>query len=336
MTESDWQTCTDPARMLRFLGRRTSDRKLRLFACACVRRVWRLLQDDRSRRTLAVAEDFAAGRLGGKELFQAQAGAWVAAAESAFILTGVAACVSAFNAGIDQDDNPVWDAVDAWARPADHAWFSACHAELNACQLENAAEHEQSRRQHATTTRDAFRAAAASDTPRWDRVSALVQAARDAAQVLTDARDRTFRLEHADRAAGQIRSAQSAGPDGQSGACALAAWAAAEAAGEDADAAAVAAEATRLAAGRRQAGGGSAEGAAQAGLLREVFGPLPFRDVNVEAARRRASVVALARMAYEERGFGDLPVLADALEEAGCASADLLGHLRGPGPHVLG
>jgi hypothetical protein len=36
------------------------------------------------------------------------------------------------------------------------------------------------------------------------------------------------------------------------------------------------------------------------------------------------------------RRFEDLPVLADLLEEAGCTDAALLGHLRGPGPHVLG
>ncbi len=35
-------------------------------------------------------------------------------------------------------------------------------------------------------------------------------------------------------------------------------------------------------------------------------------------------------------GVARLPVLADALEDAGCADAELLGHLRGPGPHVRG
>jgi len=44
----------------------------------------------------------------------------------------------------------------------------------------------------------------------------------------------------------------------------------------------------------------------------------------------------MARQADESGGYGGLPVLADALEEAGCTDADLLGHLRGPGPHVRG
>ena len=54
-------------------------------------------------------------------------------------------------------------------------------------------------------------------------------------------------------------------------------------------------------------------------------------------------MVALAQAAYDERelpaGTLDttrLAVLADALEEAGCVQADILGHLRGPGPHVRG
>ena len=47
-------------------------------------------------------------------------------------------------------------------------------------------------------------------------------------------------------------------------------------------------------------------------------------------------IVAMARQADEAGDYGGLPVLADALEEAGCTDADLLGHLRGPGPHVRG
>jgi hypothetical protein len=47
-------------------------------------------------------------------------------------------------------------------------------------------------------------------------------------------------------------------------------------------------------------------------------------------------VPKLAASIYEQRAFDRLPVLADALEEAGCTDADILGHLRGPGPHVRG
>jgi hypothetical protein len=44
----------------------------------------------------------------------------------------------------------------------------------------------------------------------------------------------------------------------------------------------------------------------------------------------------LARAVYDERAFDRLPILADALEEAGCDSAELLAHCRNSGPHVRG
>jgi hypothetical protein len=89
----------------------------------------------------------------------------------------------------------------------------------------------------------------------------------------------------------------------------------------------------------------SAEAAALCRLLREVFGN-PFRAVGLRPAWltwSRGTVRRLAEAAYEERSLPEctldptrLGVLTDALEEAGCADADLLGHLRGPGPHVRG
>jgi hypothetical protein len=39
---------------------------------------------------------------------------------------------------------------------------------------------------------------------------------------------------------------------------------------------------------------------------------------------------------YDGRAFDRLPVLADALDDAGCADAELLGHLRAPTPHARG
>jgi hypothetical protein len=49
-----------------------------------------------------------------------------------------------------------------------------------------------------------------------------------------------------------------------------------------------------------------------------------------------STVVKLAQGIYDERAFGRLPVLADALEEAGCDNAEILAHCRGSGPHVRG
>jgi hypothetical protein len=74
-------------------------------------------------------------------------------------------------------------------------------------------------------------------------------------------------------------------------------------------------------------------------LLHELFGPVLFRRVMVDPAWltwRCGIVRELAAASYQERSFDRLPVLADALEEAGCTDADLLGHLRGSGPHVRG
>lgn len=73
-------------------------------------------------------------------------------------------------------------------------------------------------------------------------------------------------------------------------------------------------------------------------LLRDIFGN-PFRPVEVHPSwilweggwfKRKAQTI------YDERRFADLPLLADALQEAGCTDADILAHLRSPGPHIRG
>ncbi len=68
MTEQEWLTCTDPTPMLEFLRGKTSERKLRLFACACCRRVWNLLTDRYSRKALAVAERYADAEVSAEKL----------------------------------------------------------------------------------------------------------------------------------------------------------------------------------------------------------------------------------------------------------------------------
>jgi hypothetical protein len=49
-----------------------------------------------------------------------------------------------------------------------------------------------------------------------------------------------------------------------------------------------------------------------------------------------STVTELAQAIYTDRAFDRLPILADALEEAGCTDAAILEHCRGPGPHVRG
>jgi hypothetical protein len=77
---------------------------------------------------------------------------------------------------------------------------------------------------------------------------------------------------------------------------------------------------------------------AQADILREIVGN-PFRAITVEPswlAWNCGTAPAIARHVYEDRAFHDLPLLADALEEAGCTEPDILAHCRGTGPHVRG
>ena len=109
---------------------------------------------------------------------------------------------------------------------------------------------------------------------------------------------------------------------------------------------------------------GFADHVIAAALLRDIFGN-PFRpivwDRRADAAftmmcRKPSSdcrhpkmvlsrtmlrwnngtVPKLAQAIYDKRSFDEMPILADALEEAGCADEEMLLHLRGPGPHVRG
>jgi len=104
MTEAEWQASKDPEKMLGFLlgkedarwwrwlgwpGRRgrpiqtvpkplPSSRKLRLFACACCRRIWGWLRDERSQEAVEASERFADGQAGEQDLALAEADAWAA------------------------------------------------------------------------------------------------------------------------------------------------------------------------------------------------------------------------------------------------------------------
>jgi hypothetical protein len=70
-------------------------------------------------------------------------------------------------------------------------------------------------------------------------------------------------------------------------------------------------------------------------MLREIIGN-PFRPIACVPSWRTSAVLALARAMYEDRRFDDMPLLADALEEAGCTEEAILKHCRDPGEHVRG
>jgi hypothetical protein len=70
-------------------------------------------------------------------------------------------------------------------------------------------------------------------------------------------------------------------------------------------------------------------------LFLEVFGN-PFRPVTVTPSWLTPTVLALADGIYSDRAFDHMPILADALQDAGCDNEDVLNHCRRPGEHVRG
>jgi hypothetical protein len=72
---------------------------------------------------------------------------------------------------------------------------------------------------------------------------------------------------------------------------------------------------------------GSPESKIQAPLLRDIFGN-PFRPISFPAAWRTDTALSLAQQMYDSRDFGAMPILADAIEDAGCENEDILSHCR--------
>jgi hypothetical protein len=77
----------------------------------------------------------------------------------------------------------------------------------------------------------------------------------------------------------------------------------------------------------------------QANLVRDIVGNpfCPLRGIDSGwLTSHDATIAHLAAAIYHKGRFLDLPVLADALEEAGCTSPDILDHCRQPGEHARG
>jgi hypothetical protein len=202
--------------MLDSLSQQTSERKLRLFACACVRRIWHLLTESACRRLVEMAERHADGLASDDELLAA---------------------------------------------------------------------YEQARRERICRHWQQER------TKRGQRQAAAAKAAWDAAaNLLCDSQYLRVKVQS------------------------------------------VVAEAAMA------TGGARTEEAAQAALLREVFGN-PFRPVVVDPGWltwNDGTVPRIAQAMYDDRSFDHLPILADALEDAGCTDPALLAHCRAPGKHIRG
>jgi hypothetical protein len=211
VTEQEWLVCKEPEKMLEFLRRKVSDRKLRLFAVACCRQNWHLLTDERSRTALEVAERFADGMASLAELQNTRPPLYTLAAHACYNATEVFTEIE-----------PGTMIADCAAENA--AWGTAKHGVM---------------------------------PPDDNSFSSIFN--------------------------------------------------------------------TKL----------SIQKDIQSKLLRCIL-LNPFRPVTLVPAWKTPAVVQLARCLYEERRFEDMPVLADALEEAGCQDATVLGHCRGSGPHVQG
>jgi hypothetical protein len=233
--ESGWLRGTNPTEMLRFLRGRARDRKLRLFMVACVRRVWDLLTDERSRRAVEVVERFVDGQATEEELR-------AAGSDATETLGLLAATLHQAN----QTGTILSPAMRAAYRVAGTILDATIPLRL--------------------------------EYVMW---SSKVTGMGRAVALGLDPLDRTNRA---------VREAL------------------------------------------------TKEFRIQAHLLRDIFGN-PFRPVTVDPSWlgwKDGTVVQLARSIYDDRRFGDLPILADALEESGCSDPDILGHCRGPGPHVRG
>jgi hypothetical protein len=107
MTEAEWLTCDDPTPMVALLGGQASERLLRLFACACCRRVWHLLDDQRLRSAVELAERMAVGRVSEEETYLAKA----------------ATCDAGAGAGSVED--LVMTALDRRSRLRNAVWLTA-------------------------------------------------------------------------------------------------------------------------------------------------------------------------------------------------------------------
>jgi hypothetical protein len=210
MTEAEWLVCTDLEAMLQIRPQKISDRKSRLFACACCQAVTRGITEHTHRQVLIAAEQFADGLIDKEVLQQARAAAFRHSA------TG---------------GNHTLEAARATAN--DSAWAAAR------------------------------------------------QAARAVVQHLWKQFERDWASAPSNKRAVQSR---------------------------------------------------------QCDLLRDIAGN-PFRTPLVDPtwqAWNDRTIPKMSRVIYDDRAFDRLPILADALEDAGCANDDILAHCRSGGEHVRG
>ena len=146
MTEEEWVGCTSPEEMLNHLGDRASERKLRLYAINCCRRIWHLLTDDRCRHAIEVAQRYVDKRATDADL--ASAGL-VVAASARLELPGSHMARSTYAPG-----GAAWSATRASAWIA--AWDSAYDARMAARDFVSDTDWESERLWQAGLLHDLF------------------------------------------------------------------------------------------------------------------------------------------------------------------------------------
>src|SRR5262245_56931 len=118
MTDEDWLSCSDPSLMLAFMRStgRVRHGNVRLFAVACCRRVWGLMADERSRRGADVAERFAEGAAGPRELAAAHRECTAAAHDAQGLVGAALASVGRLGPAYEGSKVRLWAAMVAmWA-----------------------------------------------------------------------------------------------------------------------------------------------------------------------------------------------------------------------------
>ena len=147
MTEAEWLASCDPRKMLEFLRGKASERKLRLFACACCRRIWPLLNGTQDQRILDTVTSFADGLIGASEMVgqrrrATQGAVWCAAEGSAWEAALATSPAAAIAVGREPARRASMVAVQGGASPSaradarDAAYSQARLAELHAqCHL---------------------------------------------------------------------------------------------------------------------------------------------------------------------------------------------------------
>jgi hypothetical protein len=246
MTEQEWLECDEPVQLLKRARFRSYQRKSRLFAVACCRRIWDALVDERSRQAVEVAERHADGLATDEALRLACEAAHAAHREMFDTVGKVGACIE-WAAAYAADANPCRGARCV-------TWMAATSRAFEVRRVQPDDDY-QLQLFPCTVTRSG-------------RLRAFFQG--------------KWKVTLLDEAV-------ATGADKQ----------------------------------------------VQAALLRCIFGS-PFRPAHVVPTWRTPAAIALAQAVYDDRCFQDLPILADALEEASCTDADMLQHLRGAGPHARG